>query len=185
VLNQQQQLTASQQWDSDLTSKVYSTMEKHKEVFFVVRLHSSQSAASLPPVSDPDPPVSCDLMDGRDAFLTLAREKHYEFSSLRRAKFSSLAMLYELHNSSNDRFVYTCNTCKRHLVETRYHCTQCDDFDLCVACYQRDGHHHPMDKLGFGDLVGGVAGEDGAVPGMKSLLAISFYCLFLVRIAFD
>ena len=140
-------------------------MEKHKEVFFVVRLHSSQSAQSLPPINDPDPPISCDLMDGRDAFLTLAREKHYEFSSLRRAKFSSLAMLYELHNSDKDRFVYTCNTCKRHLVETRYHCTQCEDFDLCVACYQRDGHVHPMDKLGFGDLVGGVAGEDGAVAG--------------------
>ncbi len=147
-------------------------MEKHKEVFFVVRLHSSQSAASLPPVNDPDPPISCDLMDGRDAFLTLAREKHYEFSSLRRAKFSSLAMLYELHNSSNDRFVYTCNTCKRHLVETRYHCTQCDDFDLCVACYQRDGHHHNMDKLGFGDLVGGVAGEDGTVAGLLTFLLI-------------
>lgn len=162
---QQPQLSAAQQWDAELASKMYATMEKHKEVFFVVRLHSSQSAASLPPVNDPDPPISCDLMDGRDAFLTLAREKHYEFSSLRRAKFSSLAMLYELHNSSNDRFVYTCNTCKRHLVETRYHCTICDDFDLCVACYQRDGHTHPMDKLGFGDLVGGVAGEDGAVAG--------------------
>lgn len=170
---QQPALSEGQRWDSELTQKIYSTMEKHKEVFFVVRLHSSQSAASLPPVNDPDPFISCDLMDGRDAFLTLAREKHYEFSSLRRAKFSSLAMLYELHNSSNDRFVYTCNTCKRHLVETRYHCTICDDFDLCVACYQRDGHTHPMDKLGFGDLVGGVAGEDGAVAGMSS-----FYRLF-------
>lgn len=151
-------------------------MEKHKEVFFVVRLHSSQSAQSLPPINDPDPPISCDLMDGRDAFLTLAREKHYEFSSLRRAKFSSLAMLYELHNSDKDRFVYTCNTCKRHLVETRYHCTQCEDFDLCVACYQRDGHIHPMDKLGFGDLVGGVAGEDGAVAG-KIYLFLNIYSI--------
>lgn len=107
-------------------------MEKHKEVFFVVRLHSSQSAASLPPVSDPDNLINCDLMDGRDAFLTLARDKHYEFSSLRRAKFSSLAMLYELHNCNNERFLYSCNSCKRSLVETRYHCSHCDDFDLCV-----------------------------------------------------
>lgn len=64
-------------------------------------------------------------MDGRDAFLTLAREKHYEFSSLRRTKFSTMAMLYELHNQGQDRFVYTCNNCKKH-VETRYHCTICD-----------------------------------------------------------
>ena len=64
-------------------------------------------------------------MDGRDAFLTMARERHYEFSSLRRAKYSSMAMLYELHNQGQDRFVYTCNNCKGH-VETRYHCTICD-----------------------------------------------------------
>lgn len=64
-------------------------------------------------------------MDGRDAFLTLARDKHYEFSSLRRAQFSTLCMLYELHNQGQDKFVYTCNNCKNH-VETRYHCTICD-----------------------------------------------------------
>lgn len=69
--------------------------------------------------------MSCDLMDGRDAFLTLARDKHYEFSSLRRAQFSTLSMLYELHNQGQDKFVYTCNNCKNH-VETRYHCTVCD-----------------------------------------------------------
>lgn len=68
-------------------------------------------------------------MDGRDAFLTMAREKHYEFSSFRRAKFSSMAMLYELHTQSQDKFVYTCNNCKNN-VETRYHCTTCD-VSLC------------------------------------------------------
>nr|KAG5698821.1 hypothetical protein BaRGS_019673 [Batillaria attramentaria] len=94
-------------------------------VFFVIRLHSQQTASNLPPISDPDPPISCDLMDGRDAFLTIAREKHYEFSSLRRAKFSTMALLYELHNQGKDNFVYTCNSCKAH-VETRYHCSVCD-----------------------------------------------------------
>ncbi|TGZ38339.1 histone lysine acetyltransferase CREBBP-like isoform X1 [Temnothorax longispinosus] len=43
---------------------------------------------------------------------------------------------------------YTCNNCKSH-VETRYHCTVCDDFDLCVNCKDKDGHPHPMEKLGF------------------------------------
>lgn len=100
-------------------------MEKHKEVFFVIRLHSAQSAASLAPIQDPDPLIACELMDGRDSFLTLARDKHFEFSSLRRAQYSTLCMLYELHNQSQDKFVYTCNHCKNH-VETRYHCTICD-----------------------------------------------------------
>lgn len=146
-------------------------MEKHKEVFFVVRLHSSQSAASLPPVTDADPSMSCDLMDGRDAFLTLARDKHYEFSSLRRSKFSSIALLYELHNSSSDRFLYTCNNCKRHLVESRYHCSICDDFDLCLTCYNKENHIHKMDKIEFGDLMGSVAGDDSVGAGIYLMCA--------------
>ena len=40
---------------SDLNSKIFATMEKHKEVFFTIRLHSAQSAASLNSISDPDP----------------------------------------------------------------------------------------------------------------------------------
>lgn len=111
---------------------------------------------SFQPIQDPDPFISCDLMDGRDAFLTMARERHYEFSSLRRAKFSSMSMLYELHNQGQDKFVYTCNNCKGH-VETRYHCTVCDDFDLCIQCYEKNGHPHNMEKLGL-DL------DDGSSP---------------------
>ena len=91
----------------------------------MIRLHSQQVAATLQHIRDPDPYISCDLMDGRDAFLTMARDKHQEFSSLRRAKFSTLALLYELHNQQKDNFVYTCNTCKAH-VETRWHCTVCE-----------------------------------------------------------
>ena len=95
------------------------------KVFFVIHFHNPEQLAKLGKIQDPDPMLSCDLMDGRDAFLTLAREKHWEFSSLRRAKFSTMAMLVELHNQGTERFVYTCNICKRH-VETRYHCTECE-----------------------------------------------------------
>lgn len=145
---------------NDLTGKVFATMDKHKENFFTIRLHSAQAAASLPPINDPDPLMSCELMDGRDAFLTLAREKHYEFSSYRRCRYSSMAMLYELHNQNKDSFVYTCNSCKAN-VETRYHCTVCDDFDLCVPCYKKDGHPHKMERLGL-DLDDGSGGSDSS-----------------------
>ena len=126
-------------------------MEKHKEVFFTIRLHSAQSAASLQPIVDPDSLMPCELMDGRDAFLTMAREKHFEFSSLRRCKFSTMALLYELH-TQGDKFIYTCNSCSKS-VETRYHCTVCDDFDLCTSCYSSKGHNHRMERQGF-DLGG-------------------------------
>ncbi|XP_041359356.1 CREB-binding protein-like isoform X4 [Gigantopelta aegis] len=143
---------------NDLTAKIYQTMEKHKEVFFVIRLRP-QANHELPPIVDPDPHISNELMDGRDSFLTMAREKHFEFSSLRRAKLSTMALLYELHNQGRDSFVYTCNSCKTH-VETRYHCQVCDDFDLCTACFKKEGHPHKMDKLGL-DL------DDGSYTGDK------------------
>ncbi|XP_065324236.1 CREB-binding protein-like isoform X2 [Gordionus sp. m RMFG-2023] len=156
------------QVSNDLSAKIYATMEKHKEVFFVVRLHLPGDANHLGPIVDPDPYTNCDLMDGRDAFLSLAREKHLEFSSRRRAFYSTLVMLYELHNQGQDRFVYTCNHC-RNQVETRYHCTVCDDFDLCVTCYQHQGHTHKMDKLGF-DLDDGGIGSSGSSSSSCSLL---------------
>lgn len=91
----------------------------------MIHLHAGPVINTLHPIVDPDPLLSCDLMDGRDAFLTLARDKHWEFSSLRRSKWSTLCMLVELHTQGQDRFVYTCNECKHH-VETRWHCTVCE-----------------------------------------------------------
>uniref|UniRef100_A0A672QN56 histone acetyltransferase n=1 Tax=Sinocyclocheilus grahami TaxID=75366 RepID=A0A672QN56_SINGR len=134
---------------SDLSQKLYAAMEKHKEVFFIIHLHSGPMVNSLLPIVDSDTLLTCDLMDGRDAFLTLARDKHWEFSSLRRCKWSTMCMLVELHNQGQDRFVYTCNECKHH-VETRWHCTVCEDFDLCISCYNTKGHEHQMVKWGLG-----------------------------------
>jgi len=110
-------------YDDDYVYIVCSVLSL--QVFFVVRLHFPSKLADLPPVNDPDALIANDLMDGRDAFLMLARDKHYEFSSLRRAKFSSMAMLYELHTQARDSFVYTCNSCHAN-VDTRYHCSVCD-----------------------------------------------------------
>jgi len=36
--------------------------------------------------------------------------------------------------------------CASH-VGTRYHCILCNDFDLCITCYQKEEHPHIMDKL--------------------------------------
>ncbi|KAM9463213.1 histone acetyltransferase p300 isoform 2-T2 [Clarias gariepinus] len=158
---------------NDLSQKLYATMEKHKEVFFVIRLIAGPNSNALPPIMDPDPLMACDLMDGRDAFLTLAREKHLEFSSLRRSKWSSMCMLVELHNQSQDRFVYTCNECKHH-VETRFHCTVCEDYDLCITCYNAKGHEHKMEKLGLGldDESNSQAAASMQSPGDSRRLSI-------------
>lgn len=39
--------SSEQQGGNDLSDKIFACMEKHKEVFFVIRLHSAQSAAIL------------------------------------------------------------------------------------------------------------------------------------------
>uniref|UniRef100_A0A8C1SHB8 histone acetyltransferase n=1 Tax=Cyprinus carpio TaxID=7962 RepID=A0A8C1SHB8_CYPCA len=157
---------------SDLSQKLYATMEKHKEVFFIIHLHSGPMVNSLLPIVDPDPLLTCDLMDGRDAFLTLARDKHWEFSSLRRCKWSTMCMLVELHNQGQDRFVYTCNECKHH-VETRWHCTVCEDFDLCISCYNTKGHEHQMVKWGLGlDDDNSQSGEASKSPQESRRLSI-------------
>ncbi|XP_032086357.1 CREB-binding protein [Thamnophis elegans] len=153
---------------NDLSQKLYATMEKHKEVFFVIHLHAGPVVNTLPPIVDPDPLLSCDLMDGRDAFLTLARDKHWEFSSLRRSKWSTLCMLVELHTQGQDRFVYTCNECKHH-VETRWHCTVCEDYDLCINCYNSKSHEHKMLKWGLGlDDDGNSQGEQQSKSPQES-----------------
>ena len=122
-----------------LTTNQYISPPFYYQVFFVIHLHAGPVINTLPPIMDPDPLLTCDLMDGRDAFLTLARDKHWEFSSLRRCKWSTMCMLVELHNQGQDRFVYTCNECKHH-VETRWHCTVCevgknDTSQLCFEIY--------------------------------------------------
>ena len=94
---------------------------------FVVLLQPPQvgSASPLPGTTDPDQLICGDLMNRPDTFLTMSRERHWEFSSLRRAKYSTMAILYELHSQTSNRFVYACNNCHMH-VETRYHCRECD-----------------------------------------------------------
>lgn len=41
--------------------------------------------------------------------------------------------------------IRTCNCCVQELPETEFvHCTTCEDFDLCRACFARNRHgHHP------------------------------------------
>ncbi|CAF1038610.1 unnamed protein product, partial [Didymodactylos carnosus] len=140
-----QRKTAKKQMSnvSDLLLKIFSTMEKHKEAFFVIRLRSP--LATHPPVNDTDALIQCDLMDTRDSFLNFARDKHHEFSTLRRAKFSTMAILYELHSSTTDKFTYNCDQC-RQPCDARYHCTVCEDYDLCLKCYQTVKHEHKMDR---------------------------------------
>uniref|UniRef100_A0A0N5B8J3 histone acetyltransferase n=1 Tax=Strongyloides papillosus TaxID=174720 RepID=A0A0N5B8J3_STREA len=124
--------------------KLLGVLEKHKEVFFTIRLATkSDKDGTLKEIKDPDDLMPSDLMDGRDTFLNKAREEHWEFSSLRRAKYSTICFSYALHVQSKD-LGYTCNICQE---KANLHCNKCDDFDLCNSCNSKNPHEHPMEKL--------------------------------------
>ncbi|CAF4080778.1 unnamed protein product [Rotaria magnacalcarata] len=129
---------------TDLKSKIFSTMEKTKEAFFVICLHNP-IATSPPAVNDTDVPIECDLMDTRDAFLSFSCDRNLEFSSLRRAKFSTMAFLSEIHASKTENPTYNCNNCRQQ-CGVHYHCTRCEDFDLCEKCFNIEPkHEHKME----------------------------------------
>ncbi|CAF1025283.1 unnamed protein product [Rotaria sp. Silwood1] len=130
--------------DTDLVAKIFPAIEKHKEAFFVIRLR--KPFASYATINDTDTLIQCDLMDTRNAFLYFAHDRHHEFLSLRRAKFSTMALLYELHISTKDKFKSNCNTCRQH-CDILNHCTVCEDFNLCETCYNIEPtHEHRMKR---------------------------------------
>ncbi|XP_015693701.2 probable histone acetyltransferase HAC-like 2 [Oryza brachyantha] len=88
------------------------------------------------------------FFDTRQAFLSFCQGKNYQYDTLRRAKHSTMMILYHLHDPSGPAFVATCNVCN-HDIETGqgWHCEDCPDFDMCASCYQKHGgakHHHKL-----------------------------------------
>ncbi|KAB2025246.1 hypothetical protein ES319_D06G137200v1 [Gossypium barbadense] len=66
---------------------------------------------------DKDEILESEFFDTRQAFLNLCQGNHYQYDTLRRAKHSSMMVLYHLHNPTAPAFVTTCNVC--HLdIET-------------------------------------------------------------------
>ncbi|EFP09486.1 CRE-CBP-1 protein [Caenorhabditis remanei] len=131
---------------NEVADKLFSQFEKHKEVFFTIRLVSLQDepAVLANRIVDPDGLMPSDMMDGRDTFLTKAREEHWEFSSLRRAKYSTLCLAYSLHETDSKGMEYSCNKCNGPAA---WHCQSCEDFDLCESCKAQTTHHHEMEKI--------------------------------------
>lgn len=97
---------------------------------------------------DKDEILESEFFDTRQAFLSLCQGNHYQYDTLRRAKHSSMMVLYHLHNPTAPAFVTTCNVC--HLdIETGqgWRCETCPDYDVCNACYSKDGgidHPHKL-----------------------------------------
>jgi len=87
------------------------------------------------------------LLETRHAFLSLCTGNRYQFDQLRRAKHSTMMVLYHMHNPDAPAHLYTCFECHTDILAgKRYHCDICNggDFDVCGKCNSQIRHPHPL-----------------------------------------
>lgn len=98
--------------------------------------------------------LDCEFLNNRQAFLNLCQGNHYQFDQLRRAKHTSMMVLWHLHNRDAPKFVQQCAVCSREILTGyRYHCPVCADYDQCQACYSKSTtprHPHQLKPIPVG-----------------------------------
>merc|ERR1712194_242301 len=102
-------------------------------------------------IDDDAEEMDCEFLNNRQAFLNLCQGNHYQFDHLRRAKHSSMMVLWHLHNRDAPKFVQQCTTCSREILQGyRFHCPLCADFDQCQECVQNPNiprHPHQLKPI--------------------------------------
>ena len=85
---------------------------------------------------DPDPLVECEVFETRQNFLNYCTKNSTQFDELRRAKHTTMMLLYQLHNPDAAKFVTTCASCYKEMNYGIYHkCRNCPMYDLCNRCF--------------------------------------------------
>ncbi|KAH7281754.1 hypothetical protein KP509_36G061900 [Ceratopteris richardii] len=85
---------------------------------------------------DRDDIMESEFFDNRHAFLSLCQGNQYQYDTLRRAKHSSMMVLYHLHNPNAPAFIASCAMCHSELEAGQgWRCKTCTDFDVCNSCY--------------------------------------------------
>jgi len=98
----------------------------------------------LPETEDGDPTMESKYFDSRIDFLKHCQDNQFQFDTLRRAKHSTMMILYYLHNS-------TCSAC-HHAVDQClvWRCLECLGCTFCDPCYKQNGeslHIHELRKI--------------------------------------
>jgi len=128
------------------------TEKEEKEEEAVTTTYVSDSKGRRVKVIDDDlEEMDCEFLNNRQAFLNLCQGNHYQYDHLRRAKHSSMMVLWHLHNRDAPKFVQQCTTCSREILQGyRYHCPTCADFDQCEECVRNPKtirHPHPLKPI--------------------------------------
>jgi len=110
--------------------EIGSTISSHVNVL-------DRPEALVGDTTDEDEPFESEMFESRQLFLNYCQTAHCQFDELRRAKHSSMMVLFQLHNPSAPKFLQQCGSCYVDITHgIRYHCNNCPDFDLCEDCYE-------------------------------------------------
>jgi len=86
---------------------------------------------------DKDPQFESELFENRQLFLNYCQMNNCQFDDLRKAKHTTMMVLFQLHAPTAPKFFKQCGVCRRDIANGyRYHCNICADFDLCDECYK-------------------------------------------------
>lgn len=110
--------------------------------------HSIRLLDNIPTdTSEPDPIISQPFIDSRHTFLEMCQYRHFQFDTLRRAKYSSMMLLYYLHNPHAKHLRPQCHCCHHVMTELRWHCDQCPNYDICNDCSTTQSHEHVLTPM--------------------------------------
>lgn len=105
-------------------------------------------------LDDDEEEMDCEFLNTRQLFLELCQTNNYQYDQMRRAKHSSMMVLFHLHNRDAPKFVQQCAVCAREILSGfRFHCPTCADFDLCQECNVKSErgmiqkHQHELKKM--------------------------------------
>ncbi|XP_041989339.1 histone acetyltransferase HAC1-like isoform X3 [Salvia splendens] len=124
--------------------------ERHPVNYKDVHALYPVDVAEVPDDTKDNENLESEFFDTRQAFLSLCQGNYYQYDTLRRAKHSSMMVLYHLHNPTAPAFVITCTKCNLDIESGQgWRCETCPEYDICNACYQKDGgkdHPHKLTK---------------------------------------
>lgn len=126
--------------------------------------HNEGLVGLCKPQVPPSQQLSCIVVDTRPAFLAFCTGNHFQFDTLRRAKFSSSMLIYLLSREDpilcRRVFVHYCNFCRLPTISGhRWCCKLCPDFDACIDCKAlcesqgRSVHQHQLHSVRVHDPV--------------------------------
>ena len=145
--------TSKNDRDDDNNTKVSGAMELSEDVSMkwdpkihtltCIEVTKEKEAISI---TDTDEVMDSPILNTRLALLGVCQGNRYQFDQRRRAKHSTMMLLYHLHNPTVPLYLYTCNECQSDILSGfRWHCPICPDFDLCHECKRGVVHQHQLE----------------------------------------